>query len=279
MAVLEGSWPNVAKEEKYALWWMPGDELFNVYPDKFFSLMLFSTPYPKTRGMNFRVDQYLPWLYSSLGRLFPLMSDNAVIVQNVWFPRTEDGWYDERIFDIHRMYNANGWRMIDPHPWDKVNAPPAGRHDRYDYNEFEFCFAFANNKHYTYNKQRGSYAKRTVAKSKSGNMRRTDVAGSHAGGHSKLHPEGAAKGNIFRYSPTGGQEQFRPRVKGGVFPMALAERVIGQYSNQKDAVLDWCCGSGTTVVAAARLNRYGVGCDTDQDSIMVAKGWCADEAG
>jgi len=44
-------------------------------------------------------------------------------------------------------------------------------------------------------------------------------------------------------------------------PLALLERIISASSNPGDAVADFFCGSGTTLVCAARLGRTFTGCD------------------
>lgn len=45
-------------------------------------------------------------------------------------------------------------------------------------------------------------------------------------------------------------------------PLVLLERIIKASSNEGDIVLDPFCGSGTTCVAAERLNRRWIGIDT-----------------
>lgn len=244
-----------------------------------FSLALFSTPYPETRGFDVSVEEYVDdWLPTRLEGILPSLSDNAVVMQNIWFPRTEEGWYDETIFVIPTIYREYGLRMIDPHPWDKLNPPPSGNHKRYDQNEFEFCFTFAKGRDYTYHKYRRPYRKKTVAKAASGKMRKPSLAGTHAGGHSDLHPEGAAQGNIYRFSPTGGKEVQRPRIKDGVFPMALAARAIHQYSNPGDAILDPCCGTGTVLVEGILAGRKVIGFDTNVQNITLAMTWLVEIA-
>ena len=44
-------------------------------------------------------------------------------------------------------------------------------------------------------------------------------------------------------------------------PEALLERLVAAYTDPGDAVLDPCCGSGTTVAVAHRMGRHGVGLD------------------
>ena len=54
-------------------------------------------------------------------------------------------------------------------------------------------------------------------------------------------------------------------------PLALLERIIGASSNESDIVLDPFCGSGTTCVAAKRMERNWIGIDTNEDAIKVAR--------
>ncbi len=54
------------------------------------------------------------------------------------------------------------------------------------------------------------------------------------------------------------------------FPDELAERVIATYSSPGDWVLDTFCGFGTTIHAAHRLGRYGIGCEKEGDRASFA---------
>jgi site-specific DNA-methyltransferase (adenine-specific) len=53
-------------------------------------------------------------------------------------------------------------------------------------------------------------------------------------------------------------------------PLALLERIVAAASNPGDIVLDPCCGSGTTLVAAARLGRRAIGCDRETAAVELA---------
>lgn len=54
-------------------------------------------------------------------------------------------------------------------------------------------------------------------------------------------------------------------------PVALCEYVIQTYSNPGDHVLDFCCGSGTSGVAAIRLHRYYTGIENDVEHFAIAR--------
>ena len=66
-----------------------------------------------------------------------------------------------------------------------------------------------------------------------------------------------------------------PRDKGGVHPtqkpVALMEYLIKTYTNEGETVLDFTCGSGTTLVAAKNLNRNAIGIELDKDYYEIAK--------
>jgi len=54
-------------------------------------------------------------------------------------------------------------------------------------------------------------------------------------------------------------------------PIILLERIIQLVTDKGDIVLDPFCGSGTTLVAAALLNRKYIGIDISEDAIELTK--------
>jgi len=54
-------------------------------------------------------------------------------------------------------------------------------------------------------------------------------------------------------------------------PVALLDRVIKSSSNPGDVVLDPFCGSGTTLVAALKLDRSAIGIDANERAVEVAQ--------
>ena len=55
-------------------------------------------------------------------------------------------------------------------------------------------------------------------------------------------------------------------------PVALMEYLIKTYTNEGETVLDFCMGSGTTLVACLNLNRNGIGIEKDPEYFEMAKG-------
>lgn len=54
-------------------------------------------------------------------------------------------------------------------------------------------------------------------------------------------------------------------------PLALLERIIMASSNEGDVVFDPFCGSGTTLVAAQKLNRDWLGIDNSPDAVDLTE--------
>ena len=62
-------------------------------------------------------------------------------------------------------------------------------------------------------------------------------------------------------------------VVGGK-PTWLCERLIEDYSRRGDIVCDPCCGAGTTVFAASRTGRIGIGGDVSREHAEIAARRC-----
>lgn len=66
--------------------------------------------------------------------------------------------------------------------------------------------------------------------------------------------------------PARSQDRWHPWQK----PDALAERFIRQSTQPGDTVIDPFSGSGTHLVAAARLGRHGRGCEINEETVQIA---------
>lgn len=56
-------------------------------------------------------------------------------------------------------------------------------------------------------------------------------------------------------------------------PVALMEKLINIFSDEGDVVIDSCCGSGSTLIAASNRKRKGFGFEIKKDFYKQAKEW------
>ena len=71
---------------------------------------------------------------------------------------------------------------------------------------------------------------------------------------------------IIEYSSRTEKRGLHPTQK----PVALMEYLIKTYTNEGDTVLDNCMGSGTTILAAIKNNRIGIGIEKEKQYYDVA---------
>jgi len=64
---------------------------------------------------------------------------------------------------------------------------------------------------------------------------------------------------------------------GAVYPVKLAERAISMYSGEGDLVFDPFNGIGSTIVAAARLKRRGLGIELNPRFVELTNEWLIEE--
>lgn len=63
------------------------------------------------------------------------------------------------------------------------------------------------------------------------------------------------------------RDRFHPTQK----PIALLEYIIKTFTNEGDTILDFTCGSGTTLVASKKLNRFCYGIELEEKYCEIAK--------
>ncbi|TVQ30265.1 MAG: site-specific DNA-methyltransferase [Phycisphaeraceae bacterium] len=61
-------------------------------------------------------------------------------------------------------------------------------------------------------------------------------------------------------------------------PLALLELLVGACCPPGGVVFDPCCGSGTTLVAAAKLGRGAIGADVSREAVEITRGRLASYA-
>ena len=62
-----------------------------------------------------------------------------------------------------------------------------------------------------------------------------------------------------------------PAIYSTQKPVELIEYLLKTYTKEKNTVLDFCMGSGTTGIACKKLNRHFIGIDNSKEAYEIAK--------
>ena len=84
------------------------------------------------------------------------------------------------------------------------------------------------------------------------------------------HPLGKNPGDVWIF-PNVKSNHVEKTCHPCQFPVELVERLVLALTDPGDGVLDPYMGVGSTLVAAARQGRFGIGCDIVPDYVAVAR--------
>ena len=77
--------------------------------------------------------------------------------------------------------------------------------------------------------------------------------------------------NIIKINSFAKELNSKYRVHPTQKPLALLEYLLKTYTNKDDLVLDFTCGSGTTLIACEKLNRHWIGIEIEKDYCKISK--------
>ena len=85
------------------------------------------------------------------------------------------------------------------------------------------------------------------------------------------NPELRYPTNLIKFSSQTGECNNVNRLHPTQKPIELMEWLINTYTNENDLILDFTCGSGTTLVSAKKLNRKGIGIELEEKYCEISK--------
>ncbi|MCP4427231.1 MAG: site-specific DNA-methyltransferase [Chloroflexi bacterium] len=252
-------------------------DVMRSWPDSFIQVVFTSSPYPKLRGFDLDVPEWLAWIEPRIAEVSRILKPNGVFGLNILFPRKEDEetrkkkWFDERLFtQMLPMILQHGFFLFDLYPWFKINPVPSGNLKEHDISAWEPVFVFAKSAEMFFDPVHGQYAQKTLARLVSGSPRGNGTVNSYSGGHARIEASGARQHNVIIASPSA-DDQGMPKAKGGGFPPSVPERFIRQHSQPGDLIVDIFCGSGPTLQAAEEHGRFWIGLDKDPTPIEKSR--------
>lgn len=225
--------------------------------DDIIDLVVTSPPYDnlrKYKGYSFDFENVARELYR-------ILKDGGIVVWVV-ADQTIKGSESGSSFKQALFFKEIGFNLYDTMIWLKP-SPAVPTESRY-YDVFEYMFVFSKGKPKTLNLLHDRRNKSAGTKSRK-ETRSCREDREYKDGMRTVK-EFSRRFNVWEIS-RGHNKTEHPAV----FPEKLAEDHILSWSNEGDTVLDPFMGSGTTGVAAKKLNRRFIGVEISEDYFKISE--------
>ena len=187
--------------------------------------------------------------------LYRVTKDGGVVV---WIvnDKTENGSKSLVSFRQALYFQEIGFLVNDVMVWRKTNPMPVVKQPRYS-DVFEYMFIFSKGKPKTFNP--------IMIPCKCAGQEYHSTTKNIGGENGRTYKEfninkEKIKENVWDFAIAQNKT-----VHPAVFPQSLIEEHIKSWSNEGDLILDPFMGSGTTALAAKKLNRKYVGIEINND--------------
>lgn len=252
-------------------------EWLTALPNKHFALAVTSPPYnigkPYEVGKRWTLERYLEFVEEVVEKLIPKITDTGSICWQVGNYVNKGEVFPLDIY-THDLFRSRGMKLRNRIIWrfnfgHNANTRFSGR--------YETVLWYTKSDQYTFNLDPVRIPQLYPGK------RHASTKGSRAGLPSG-NPKGKNPADFWEFSSA---EEFEnnpiwdvPNVKANhpehtfhpcQFPVELAERCVLAFTKRGQRVIDPFSGAGTTVVAAAKNGRIGVGIDSDLKYIELAR--------
>jgi len=245
------------------------------FSDRCVDLIMTSPPYADRRKKQYGgpvPDQYVEWFLPFAAEFQRILKPRGSLVLNIK-ENADRGERHTYVLELILEMRKNGWFWIEDYIWHKRNAFPGKWPNRFR-DAWEHCLHFTKNKDFKMYQEAvkvpiGDWAdirlKKLGSKDKIRSMSQTDSGFGRQltnwVGKRKVYPS-----NVLFLSTISANKNHC-----AVFPETLPMWFIKLFTRKGDVVLDPFIGSGTTAVAALKLERNFIGIDLNKRYYKIAK--------
>jgi site-specific DNA-methyltransferase (adenine-specific) len=243
-------------------------------PDNSIDLIVTSPPYADQRKNVYggiHPDKYVNWFLPRADEFFRVLNPKGSFVLNIK-ERVVNGERHTYVFELVIELRKHGWLWTEEYMWHKKNSHPGKWPNRFRDN-WEHLFHFTKSKDFKMFQNEVMVPVGDWAETRLKYLSETDKIrdNSHVGsGFGKNVSNWVGRDMVYPNNVLHMATECYNQGHSATFPVALPEWFIKLFTEQGDLVLDPFNGSGTTCVAAKKLNRKWLGIDTSPDYVQLA---------
>jgi len=237
-------------------------------PDGSVDMVLTSPPYDNLRTYNGNNDQWGEHVWRAvIAALYRVTSDGGVVVWVV-ADATIKGSETGTSFKQALWAMECGFNLHDTMIWQKSSFSAVGALRVRYAPVFEYMFIFSKGKPKSFNPIKDRKNK-CSGHPFAGTVRQKDGTTKPVSGIEKGKNVGEF-GKRFNVWQLNEEKNSKAHGHPAMFPMRLAKDHIISWSDAGQTILDPFMGSGTTLVACAKLGRKGIGIELDPGYFQIA---------
>lgn len=247
-----------------------------LFPNNSVDLIVTSPPYADRRKRTYKgvsPAHYVEWFMPFADQMYRVLRPKGSLILNIK-ESVNDGERNTYVLELILKMREKGWFWVEDYIWHKKNTFPGLWPNRFR-DAWEHCLHFTKDKHFKMYQDSvkvpiGDWAEsrmknlgpndkiRFASKTKSGFGRKL----TNWQGKRKVYPS-----NVLYMSTISANKNH-----SAVFPEALPTWFIKLFSKKGDVVLDPFLGSGTTAIAALKLDRNYLGIELHKKYYKISKG-------
>ncbi|MBR5711237.1 MAG: site-specific DNA-methyltransferase [Thermoguttaceae bacterium] len=238
-------------------------EVLKELPDNCVDLIFTSPPYADQRKNTYggiHPDKYVEWFLPITEQMLRVLKPTGSFVLNIK-EKVVNGERSTYVLELILSMRKQGWLWTEEFIWHKKNCYPGKWPNRFR-DAWERLLQFNKQKSFAMYQESvmvptGDWAKSRLRKlSETDKIRDNSHVGSGFGKNISnwLNRDKAYPTNVLHLAT-----ECSNKKHPAAFPQALPEWFIKLFTQENDVVLDPFMGSGTTNIAANRLNRQSIG--------------------
>ena len=252
-------------------------------PSNSVDLIVTSPPYADQRAATYggiRPDDYVEWFTPIAAELLRVLKPDGTFILNIK-EKTVDGERHTYVIELILAMRAMGWRWTEEFVWSKKNSFPGKWANRFR-DGWERLLQFNKEKKFNMYQDAVRVPVGDWAISRLKNLSDTDMRRDNSkvgSGFGKNVSSWVGRDTVYPNNVLTLATESSNKKHSAVYPVGLPSWFIQLFTQPGDVVLDPFLGSGTTCVAAMRLNRQSYGIELLEEYVELAKERVQDEAG
>lgn len=257
------------------------EDILQTLPDSSVDLIVTSPPYADRRNHTYggiHPQHYVDWFLPISAELYRVLKPEGSFILNIK-ERVIDGQRGTYVMQLVLKMLEQNWCWTEEYCWHKKNSYPGKWPNRFR-DAWEHCYHFTKQKEFKMYQEEvmvpiGEWARKRLDNPiKSDSERRGSQTKS---GFGRKVSNWAGRDQVFPDNVLYLATEVSNKNHSAVFPIELPSWFIRLFTKAGDIVLDPFIGSGTTALAASRLDRKYIGIESNDAYVEMAKETICDD--